>query len=124
MNFNNHSKFFKSAFRNFNKSGSKSTFSGSTFKTFFTYNMKRNICFLNSLYKSKSNGVMLLNHVNKMNFMTITGSDSLRKTVTFLANDSMSNGGLSLSGQKINSVFMTLLEEVIRLEDTLLENGR
>ena len=123
MNFNNHSRFFKSAFNNFNKS-SQHKFTGPNFKTFFTFNMNRQMSFLNNLYKSNKTGVMLLNNVQKMNFITITSSACIRKTVTFLANNSTTNAGLSIVAHKMNSDFLALIEEMLKLDENLLESGR
>jgi hypothetical protein len=124
MNFNNNSRFFKSAFNNFNKSSGKKFFTGSTFKTFFTYNMQRQMSFLNSIYRSQKNGVMLLNNVSKMNFITVTTCANIKKTVIFLSNNCTSNGGLAAVGQQMNSDFLTLIEEMLKCDETLLENGR
>jgi hypothetical protein len=127
MNFNKNSKFFKSAFNNFNfnKTKTNSNFSSSsTFKTFFTINMQRNISFLNSIYKNNSNGLMLLNNVHKKNYITIESSSTMKKSIAFLFNDSSSNGGLSVITHKLDSDFLTLLNEIIKLDEQILENGR
>ncbi len=122
MNFNNSRFFFKSAFKNANNSSRTNFFSGKNFKSFFTYNMQKNLNFLNHNY-SNSNGIMLLNNLSIKNYITISNSYSIKNSIGFLSNDSTSNGDICKAGQKINSEVFALIEELLRLEDSLLENG-
>ena len=123
MNFNNHSRFFfKSAFKNANNSSRTNFFSGKSFRSFFTYNMQKNIGFLSHNY-SNSNGIMLLNNISIKNYITISNSYSIKNSIGFLSNDSTSNGDICQAGQKINSEVFALMEEILKLEDGLLDNG-
>lgn len=114
MNFN--SKFF--TYRSgFNTSKS--------FKGFFTFNVKKQMSFLNTVYKgqSRSFSTSLLNNVHTENYSTILNSNSMSKSISFLFNDSTSNGELALTSQNRRSDFLKMLEDFIKLEEKLLESG-
>jgi hypothetical protein len=114
MNFN--SKFFTY----------KAGFNASrNFKGFFTFNVKRQMSFLNTVYKgqSKSFSTSLLNNVHTDNFSTLLSSNSMSKSISFLFNDSTSNGELAITSQNRRSDFLKILEDLIKMEEKLLESG-
>ena len=97
-------------------------FGRGTFKSFFVFNMKRQMTLLSSGVGSKRIG--LLNNLQKRNYISILGSSSLRGSVTFLMNGGLSNSGLSIVSNKMRSDLLTILEEIVRLDQNLIENGR
>lgn len=119
MNFN--SKFFSSGFKYASNAGKSFNTKG-----FFAFNMKRNICFLNNVYKGKSLNIStnLLNNVEKKNYTTVFNSNTTTRSISFLLNNTTCNGGISIMSHNINSEFTTLLNEILSLNETLLENGR
>lgn len=101
---------------NYSKGGYKfkSTFYKNSFKGFF--NLKYNTC------GSTKYRTFLLNKIQNMTYVTIQNSNYLKNGIGFLLNNSLVNSSLSTTTQ-INSDFLTLLIEMNKKIEDILDNG-
>ena len=124
MNFSRNSNFF---FKNYSKSSSGyfKSFFNSSFKTFMTYDLKRNISLLSNMNKSScKSSLMVFNKIQKMTYITIQNCDSIIGSSSFLSNSISSNDGVSVVTTQTNSDLLTLLKDLFKLDEHILENGK
>jgi hypothetical protein len=85
---------------------------------FFKFNIKRQMSMLNTINKDKKSSICLLNRVYKKNFSQIVYSSIFRMSVAFRI-----FGGAMTDAKKLNADFIALLQDEMKFNEAILNNG-